>query len=57
MQVNWLRSFVVRAYFGEIVNDGVDGVCLEALHAFWLWQARRKKVEGSIDEEARDAKA
>jgi len=34
MQVNWLRSSVVRAYFVEVVNSGVDGVCLDALHVF-----------------------
>ncbi len=48
---------MVRAYFAKVVNNGVDGVCLDTFHAFWLWQARRKKVEGSIDEEARDARA
>ncbi len=34
MQVNWLRSSVVRAYFAEVVNSSVDGVCLDALHVF-----------------------
>jgi hypothetical protein len=34
MQVNWLRSSVVRAYFAEVVNGGVDRVCLDALHVF-----------------------
>jgi endo-alpha-1,4-polygalactosaminidase (GH114 family) len=48
---------MLRAYFVDVVNGGVDGVYLDTLHAFWLWQAQRKKVEGSIDEEARDAKA
>ncbi len=57
MRVNWLRSSMLRAYFVDVVNGGVDGVYLDTLHAFWLWQAQRKKVEGSIDEEARDAKA
>ncbi len=47
----------MRAYFAEVVNNGVDGVCLDTFHAFCLWQAQRKKVEGSIDEEARDARA
>ncbi|CAK9229243.1 unnamed protein product [Sphagnum troendelagicum] len=56
-KVNWLRSFVVRAYFAKVVNGGVNGVCLDTLHAFWLWQAKRKNVEGNIDEEARGARA
>jgi endo-alpha-1,4-polygalactosaminidase (GH114 family) len=30
---------MVRAYFAEVVTSGVDGVCLDALRAFWLWQA------------------
>ncbi len=57
MQVNWLRSSMLRAYFAEVVNNTVDGVYWDTLHAFWLWQAQRKKVEGSIGEEARDARA
>jgi endo-alpha-1,4-polygalactosaminidase (GH114 family) len=48
---------MLRAYFAEVVNNTVDGVYWDTLHAFWLWQAQRKKVEGSIDEEARDARA
>ncbi len=36
MQVNWLRSFMGRAYFVEVVNNGVDGVCLDTFHVFWL---------------------
>jgi endo-alpha-1,4-polygalactosaminidase (GH114 family) len=39
MQVNWLKSFVVRAYFAEVVNSNVDGAYLDVLHAFWLLQA------------------
>jgi hypothetical protein len=46
-----------RACFVEVVNGDVDGVCLDALHVFWLLQAQQKKVEGNIDEEARDARA
>jgi hypothetical protein len=34
MQVNWLRSSMVRAYFAEVVYGGVDGVCLDALHVY-----------------------
>ncbi len=48
---------MVKAYFAEVVNSGVDGVCLDTLHVFWLWQAQQKKVEGNIDEDARDTKA
>ncbi len=51
------QEFCGEAYFVEVVNGGVDGVCLDALHAFWLLQAQQKKVEGNIDEEARDARA
>jgi endo-alpha-1,4-polygalactosaminidase (GH114 family) len=57
MQVNWLKSSMVKAYFAKVVNGGVDGVCLDALQVFWLWEAQRKKAEGNIDEEARDARA
>ncbi len=32
-QVNWLRSSVVNVGFAEIVNTGVVGVSLDALHA------------------------
>jgi hypothetical protein len=46
----------VKACFVEvIVNDYVDGVYLDTLHVFGLWQAKLKEVEGSIDEEAGDA--
>ncbi len=47
----------MRAYFAKVVNGGVNGVCLDTLHAFWLCQAKRKNVEGNIDEEARGARA
>jgi endo-alpha-1,4-polygalactosaminidase (GH114 family) len=47
----------MKAYFAKVVNGGVNGVCLDTLHAFWLWQAQREKVEGNIDEEARGARA
>jgi endo-alpha-1,4-polygalactosaminidase (GH114 family) len=48
---------MVKAHFAKVVNDGVDGVCLDVLHVFLLCQARRKKVEGNINEEARDTRA
>jgi hypothetical protein len=31
---------MVKACFVEVVNGNDEGVCLDALHVFWLWQAR-----------------
>jgi len=28
---------MVKAYFVEVVTGGVDGVCLDVLHVFWLF--------------------
>ncbi len=39
LQVNWFKSYMVKANFAEVVNgdgDG-DGVCLDALQVLWLW--------------------
>ncbi len=52
----WLRNYVVKVCFVEVIVSGyVDGVCLDILHAFGLWQAQFKEVDGNIDEEAGDA--
>ncbi len=45
----------MKACFVEVVNGDVDGVYLDTLHVFGLWQARLKEVEGNIDEEVGDA--
>ncbi len=34
------QEFYGEGYFTKVVNGGVDGVCLDTFHAFWLWQAR-----------------
>jgi hypothetical protein len=46
MQVNWLRSSVVRAYFAEVVNSSVDGVCLDALHVFLAMAGMTEESRG-----------
>lgn len=46
LQVNWLWSFMVNVGFVEIVNDGLDGVSLDALHALWRWWAQLERVGG-----------
>lgn len=32
-------------------NNSADGLCFDALHVFWIWQAWQKEVEDNIDEE------
>lgn len=57
LQVNWLRSSVVNVGFAEIMNSGLDGVSLDALHAIWIWRAQLERVGGgSSDGSAGDAK-
>ncbi len=46
----------MKACFVEVIVNGyVLGVCFNTLHAFGLWQAQLKEVEGNINEEASDA--
>jgi endo-alpha-1,4-polygalactosaminidase (GH114 family) len=47
---------MVKVYFVEVVNGGVDGIYLDNLHVFWLCQAQQKKVRGIIDKDAKDTK-
>ncbi len=52
----WFKNYVVKVCFVEVIVNGyVDGVCLDILHAFGLWHAQFKEVDGNIDEEACDA--
>ncbi len=46
LQVNCLWSSVVNVGFAEIVNSGLDGVSLDALHALWIWRAQLGRVGG-----------
>ncbi len=46
MQVNWLRSSVVRAYFAEVVNSSVDGVCLDTFHVFLAMAGMTEESRG-----------
>jgi hypothetical protein len=31
---------MVKACFVKVVNGGDDGIILDTLHIFWLWQAQ-----------------
>lgn len=46
LHVNWLWSSVVNFGFAEIVNSGLDGVSLDALHALWIRRAQLERVGG-----------
>jgi hypothetical protein len=48
---------VVNIGFAEIMNGGLHGVSLDALHALSIWRAQLERVGGSIDGSAGDAKA